>query len=62
MPNENIDSGFKTRINDLLLLNEALVRAVDAFYVEFGDNELEAVRVAYMHIAVLIMTRIEEYK
>jgi len=60
MSSQSIDSPFKTRINDLLLLNEALVKAVDAFYVEFGDNELEAVRVAYMRIVALVLTRVEE--
>ena len=60
MSKQSIDSGFKIRINDLLLLNEALVKAVGEFYVEFDDIKLEEVRVAYMRIVALVLTRIEE--
>ena len=60
MSSQSIDSEFKTRINDLLLLNEALVAKVNGFYESFGDSELEAVRVAYMRIVALILTRVEE--
>ena len=58
MLKQSIDSSFKTRINDLLLLNEALVSAVDEFYESFDDVKLKGVEVAYDGIVKLISTPI----
>jgi hypothetical protein len=49
------DSEFKVRVNDLYMLSEAFIKAVDAFYDSGFDNDkLELIRVAYMKVAVLI--------
>ena len=60
MSSDSVDGSFKTRITDLMQLNEALVKAVNDFYVEFGDNELEAVEMAYNEIVKLVSTKIDD--